>query len=68
VKSGERATVGALIAAGAAIWIGIVFLVLSTFGLVRFDHYGGTFGVSAGTDSAYCSVEIGHFPTCERAA
>jgi hypothetical protein len=27
-------------------------------GLLHIDHTGGTYGVSAGTDTAYCSVEM----------
>jgi hypothetical protein len=27
-------------------------------GLVHVDHVGGTYGLSAGTDTSYCSIEI----------
>jgi len=67
-KRREVAAIVALIVTGTAVWLAMLLIVLRTVGLATFDHYGGAYGVSVGSNSAYCSVEWGHFPTCERAA
>lgn len=55
-----------LIAIGAITTLG-AGAILGATGLVNVDHYAGTYGVSAGTNSNYCSLDIGHWPTCEHA-
>jgi hypothetical protein len=54
--------------AGIAVSL-LVIVLLAASGLVSFDHYGGAYGVSVGTNSAYCSAETA-WPalTCESAS
>jgi hypothetical protein len=56
-----RPAVAALAAILVLLGIGLVT------GLVTVDHWYGTYGVSIGTDTHYCSFELGLWPTCEHA-
>jgi hypothetical protein len=49
----------------AVLLAGIAAAMMLLTGFVRIDHFGGTYGISAGTDMSYCSLELGHLPTCE---
>lgn len=47
----------------------VVLLALAPSTAVSFDHYGGAYGVSVGTDTHYCSIETAWPPvTCESAS
>jgi hypothetical protein len=48
----------------------VVLAALLATGLARVDHYAGAYGVSVGTDSAYCSLEVTSWPpfSCEAAS
>ena len=54
------------VAAAAA----VVLAVLLVTGLARVDHFGGAYGLSAGTDTRYCSLEFTPAPhvSCEAAS
>jgi hypothetical protein len=52
-----RRIMGAILAALALTAIAVLLL---TPVRVHLDHYAGTYGVSAGTDTSYCSLEVWH--------
>lgn len=37
--------------------VALLVAVLFAVGALHFDHFGGTYGFSVGTDTHYCSVE-----------
>jgi hypothetical protein len=48
----------------------VVLAALLATGLARADHFGGAYGLTAGTSSRYCSLELSPAPhvSCEAAS